>query len=297
MRAADDIPDLVPARMLNEYAYCPRLAYLEWVQQDFADSADTVEGRHQHRRVDRPGGELGTDGSETPVHARSVELSAPAAGLIARIDLVESEGLKATPVDYKHGAAPDVPGHAWEPERVQLCAQAFVLEENGYQCERGILYFIGSKERVTVEIDEVLRARTRALLAELRHVAAAGEMPTPLSDSPKCPRCSLAGICLPDEVNLLRTQTGLEAQEPRRLLPARDDALPLYVQAAGARVGKRGDELVIEERDGAKSGRPRRSRSSGPSRSPRRRCMSSARAASRSRTSPTEVGSTDSPPG
>ncbi len=53
-----DLPDLIPARMLNEYAYCPRLAYLEWVQGDFADSADTVDGRHQHRRVDKESGDL-----------------------------------------------------------------------------------------------------------------------------------------------------------------------------------------------------------------------------------------------
>ncbi len=46
-------PDLVPARMLNEFAYCPRVAYLEWVQGG-ADSVDTVEGRSQHRRVDSP---------------------------------------------------------------------------------------------------------------------------------------------------------------------------------------------------------------------------------------------------
>jgi len=39
--------------MLNEFAYCPRLCYLEWVQGEFADSADTVEGRYQHRAVDR----------------------------------------------------------------------------------------------------------------------------------------------------------------------------------------------------------------------------------------------------
>ena len=51
-------PELVPARMLNEYAYCPRLAYLEWVQGEFADSDDTAEGRFQHRRVDRPSGKL-----------------------------------------------------------------------------------------------------------------------------------------------------------------------------------------------------------------------------------------------
>ena len=32
-------PELVPARMLNEYAYCPRLAYLEWVQGEFSRTA------------------------------------------------------------------------------------------------------------------------------------------------------------------------------------------------------------------------------------------------------------------
>ena len=48
----EDAPFL-PARMVNEYVYCPRLAYLEWVQGEWADSADTVGGTHVHRRVDR----------------------------------------------------------------------------------------------------------------------------------------------------------------------------------------------------------------------------------------------------
>ena len=52
------LPDLVPARMVNEFVYCPRLAYLEWVQGDWADNADTAEGRFKHRTVDRPGGSL-----------------------------------------------------------------------------------------------------------------------------------------------------------------------------------------------------------------------------------------------
>jgi CRISPR-associated protein Cas1 len=43
----------LPARMVNEFQYCPRLAYLEWVQGEWADSADTVEGRGVHRRLDR----------------------------------------------------------------------------------------------------------------------------------------------------------------------------------------------------------------------------------------------------
>ncbi len=44
--------------MVNEHQYCPRLAYLEWVQGEWAESRDTIEGRHTHRRVDRPGGSL-----------------------------------------------------------------------------------------------------------------------------------------------------------------------------------------------------------------------------------------------
>jgi hypothetical protein len=45
-----DVPPL-PARMVNEFQYCPRLAYLMWVQGEWADSADTVEGRVRHHRV------------------------------------------------------------------------------------------------------------------------------------------------------------------------------------------------------------------------------------------------------
>ena len=102
---------------------------MEWVQGEFADSADTVDGRFQHRRVDRPAGSLviPEGGSDTPttdderIHARSVLLSDDALAAIARIDLVEADGVRATPVDYKRGAVPDVPGNAYEPERVQLC--------------------------------------------------------------------------------------------------------------------------------------------------------------------------------
>ncbi len=243
------VPELVPARMLNEHTYCPRLAYLEWVQGDFADNAETIDGQFQHRNVNVEAGSLPDPDKpvEERLHARSVMLSAPAIGLIARMDLIEADGKKVTPVDYKRGRAPDNAEQAWEPERVQLCAQALILEENGYEVERGILYFVISKQRIEVPIDEALRARTRELLAEIRATSEQPEPPPPLVDSPKCPRCSLVGICLPDETNLLR---GLEdGASVRRLVPARDDALPLYVQSAGAKVGRSGAELVVETRD------------------------------------------------
>ena len=246
------VPELVPARMLNEHSYCPRLAYLEWVQGDFTDNADTLDGQFQHRNVNVETGNLPDPDQpvEEKLHARSVMLSAPDVGLIARMDLVEADGTRVTPIDYKRGRAPDVPENAWEPERVQLCAQALILEENGYEVERGMLYFVASRQRVEVPIDDGLRARTRELLAELRSNSEKLEAPPPLVDSPKCPRCSLVGICLPDETNLLR---GLDdGDRVRRLVPARDDALPLYVQSAGAKVGRSGAELTVETRDGEK---------------------------------------------
>jgi hypothetical protein len=52
----DDQP-YVPARMVNEFQYCPRFLYIEWVRGEWVGSADTVEARGAHRRVDRsPGG-------------------------------------------------------------------------------------------------------------------------------------------------------------------------------------------------------------------------------------------------
>lgn len=35
---------LVPARMVNEWVYCPRLAFLEWGQGEWAGNADTFPG-------------------------------------------------------------------------------------------------------------------------------------------------------------------------------------------------------------------------------------------------------------
>ncbi|MDD1759761.1 MAG: CRISPR-associated endonuclease Cas1 [Methanothrix sp.] len=258
-------PQLIPARMLNEFAYCPRLCYIEWVQGEFLDSADTVDGRFQHRRVDAGSGKV-SDSLET-FHARSVYLSG--AGITCRIDLLEGDGSQVTPIDYKRGEAPDIPEGAYEPERVQLCAQGLVLRENGFLCQEGIVYFVKSKKRVTIPFDQTLIDKTRELIAELRDVAGNGEIPPPLLNSPKCVRCSLAGICLPDEVTLLR---GLEHEEAgsvdgeaikeledetapatgkiRRLLPSRDDALPIYVVGQGNTVRKKGDLLEIWSREG-----------------------------------------------
>ncbi|NLE39526.1 MAG: CRISPR-associated endonuclease Cas1 [Pirellulaceae bacterium] len=253
--------------MLNEFTYCPRLAYLEWVQGEFIDNLETLEGRFGHRRVDHesrgdvpapadesPENGDSIDGSSLPpgvesIHTRSLMLSSTAEGLIAKMDLVDISAAEAVPVDYKRGRVPDLPEHAWEPERVQLCAQGLILRDNGYHCEGGILYFVESRRRVSIAFDETLVERTRELIGQMRDMASSGVMPAPLDDSPKCPRCSLVGICLPDETCLLTGKAASPKRgEVRRLMPARDDSLPLYLQEQGSTLGKSGDQLTVKQK-------------------------------------------------
>ncbi len=121
---------LVPVRMVNEYVYCPRLAFLEWVDSEWADSGDTEEGRRAHVRVDSGGGKLPApaDTDDKPdFTARSVTLASERLGIIAKMDLIEGEDGTVTPVDTKKGRRPHVPEGAYEPERVQVCAQALIL--------------------------------------------------------------------------------------------------------------------------------------------------------------------------
>ena len=237
-----DLP-LLPARMVNEYQYCPRLAYLEWVQGEWAESGDVVEGRHTHRRVDQPQGDLpapDSDSDET-IHARSITLSSNRLGLIVKLDLIEGEGNSVTPVEYKRGKRPHVARGAYDPERVQICAQGLVLREHGYRCDEGVLYFAAGRERVRVPFDDELVRLTQNAISGLRLIAAGGQLPPPLVDSPKCPRCSLNVICLPDEVNFFK---GADLA-PRPLFVAHDEALPVYVQANHAKVAKKGETLEI----------------------------------------------------
>ena len=246
-----EAPGLIPARMVNEYVYCPRLAYLMWGQAEWGETGDTVEGRRVHAQVDRPGKPLvaaeDLDHDDVRAACTSLTLSSEALGVIAKIDLAEAEDGVVTPVDYKRGKRPHVASGAYQPERVQVCLQAMLLEEHGYRVEDGAIWYAGSRERVSIKLDQDLRQAAVEAVSGLRAIVEGGTIPAPLQDSPKCPRCALVSICLPDEMNRL---TGLELS-PRPIAVGADDALPLIVQSQWARVKKDGDMLkVVDEEQG-----------------------------------------------
>lgn len=272
-------PEPLPVRMLNEYAYCPRLFHLMHVEGRWADNAYTVEGKVAHRRVDQldhvlPHVDRATDhndsdqadddasdpvstserkknhadNDEPPDISRSVPIDSVTLGITAKLDLVSTAGDEAVPVETKRGRVPNTPERSYEPERVQLMAQGLLLREHGYECGHGVLYFAGSKTRVDIPFTDELEDRTRELIKQAHQAATRTDMPAPLEDSPKCNGCSLNAICLPDEtLALQQPDIQSDGHDIRRLYPVRDDALPLYIQEQGAYVGKRGEQIIVSK--------------------------------------------------
>jgi CRISPR-associated protein Cas1 len=269
-----ELPDHVPARMLNEFVYCPRLFFYEWVEGVFRHSADTVEGAHKHEKGDGKEDELpDADALEGErVRARGIMLASDALGLVAKMDLVEAADGAVTPVDYKRGRPRDGESgpEPWPADEIQIVAQALVLRHNGYTCHEGLLFYHETRQRVRVRITDEVARLVAIRLDEARAVARSGCIPPPLVDSPKCPRCSLVSICLPDETVAAAGLSAaddepeqivlfaeaiepprvpdLDPEDVRRLVPARDDLRPLYITGYQLSVGKSAERLQVREK-------------------------------------------------
>jgi CRISPR-associated endonuclease Cas1/CRISPR-associated protein Cas4 len=250
--------DLIPARMVNEFVYCPRLFWLEHVEGVFVDNEHTIRGQHTHRAVDKPGGKLaaprgkspssgdennpekGESDESIPWHARSLHLSNASLGVTARLDYVEEDSGYVVPVDTKKGRSRD--GSLWPSDRVQLTLQALLLRSHGFQCAEISAFYAEERRRVTEPLTDEAIAWAQSAIAGARACAEGTSAPPPLVDSPKCPGCSLNVICLPDEANFL---AGRDPDVARRIVPVRDDALPVYVQSPRASVGLQASCLKI----------------------------------------------------
>src|ERR1700722_13044860 len=301
-------PQQIPARMLNEFVYCQRLFYYEFVEGVFVESVDRLRGEGIHKRVDSGNGALpaakkkskkatqdepaatveaptkeaeAQNAEPETIHSRSVQMGSERLGVVAKMDLVESKAEKedlftaseVCPVDYKAGAPKEgeEANELWDTDKMQLGLQALILRDNGYICNEGVIYYRATKQRVRLPITPELENWILQNIAEAKRVIT-GPIPAPLIHSPKCVRCSLAPVCLPDETRMLaqaraavdlgvREKTDTPVTEsledskrvpgepPRRLIAARDDTRPLYLNTQGYRVGCKDEVLTVKEKD------------------------------------------------
>jgi CRISPR-associated exonuclease Cas4 len=213
----EETPDFVPISYLNAFAFCPRRFYLEFVLGEMVVNEFVLEGQQLHERVDQPG----RASRDEKQQWRRIYLAAPILGLSGFCDLLEADpdpaetapldlaGLARSgqlyPVEYKKGKL-----GRWVSDRVQVCAQALALEEvlqvPAGTIRQGFVFYFGSSRREEVALDGELRAKTLALLAEARQVAAQDGLPRPITNRAKCRDCSLESICLPREAQMLENK-------------------------------------------------------------------------------------------
>jgi CRISPR-associated protein Cas1 len=256
-------PQPLTARILNEFVYCPRLFYYEHVEGVFVHNADTVRGAAAHQRVDSGSGALpasteepAKQQAEEAIHSRSVMLGSARYGVTCKMDLVETapdpgdlfNRLTACPVEYKVGP-PQVGEDGvriWDADKMQLGLQCLILRQNGYRCDARILYYRQTKQRVQLDYTSDLESWVVQQIEAARRCAN-GPIPAPLQDSPKCPRCSLVSICLPDETKLLE-QPEPQSGASRRLIAPASDKRALYLNTPGLSVGKSSETLQVRDK-------------------------------------------------
>ncbi|MCX6848578.1 MAG: CRISPR-associated endonuclease Cas1 [Verrucomicrobia bacterium] len=210
------------------------------------------------------------------IHSRSAMMSSTRLDVVAKMDLIEvkvkarsaddffavREAQSVTPVDYKAGAPRQGvdQNELWDADKMQLGLQILILRDNGYPCDEGVIYYRATKQRVRLVMTAEIEAWIIDRIAAARVVAASPTIPPPLVNSPKCVRCSLAPVCLPDETRLLvgalplpsetsRFPANSAVTTPRRLIAARDDERALYLNTQGYRVGVKSERLVIKDGD------------------------------------------------
>jgi CRISPR-associated protein Cas1 len=271
----------MPVRRLHNYLYCPRLFYLQWVENIFEENADTAAGSAAHRhtdqssRFDEDRAAALREGLPEGARLRSLRLESATLGLVGLVDVIEGGPDGACVVDYKKGAArrlDDGTRAAKENDAVQVAAYTLLLREQGTPVESAAIYYAEEKRRVPVPLLDELFERTRSVLAEARAVAAAGRLPPPLVNDRRCDFCSAYPVCLPresawwaqareraaaDDAQLrlnfppgeLPAEFTGDPPEDHDPLPAprppRDDGELLVVQKPGSQVGQRGGEFVV----------------------------------------------------
>lgn len=185
--------DLIPLSALQHYLYCPRQCALIHVEQLWAESRHTAEGRVLHERADKPRGER-RHGVRTTT---AMPLAHAGLGITGIADVVEfhdgSEGEQAFPVEYKRGRP-----KTHRADEVQLCAQALCLEAMlNKPITEGALFYGETRHRTSVVFDDGLRQLTRDTINATRTLLTSGIAPSAQYSAKLCNACSLIDLCQP----------------------------------------------------------------------------------------------------
>jgi CRISPR-associated protein Cas1 len=231
---------------LHALAYCPRLFYLEEVEEIRVADARVYAGRELHAAL-----EVDEDGEAT-----SIELTSATIGLTGKVDCLRRRDGSYLPYEHKRGKPARLEDNtpvAWPSDRLQIIAYSVLLEEAfGQPIPEGRVRYHAANVTVRVPIDDQARVDLREAIALAHRLRDSVERPPIAENERLCAHCSLAPVCLPEEVRQDRDPE----REPVRLFPPDRDGTTLHVVSDGARVGCSGETLAVRPRDGPESKHP-----------------------------------------
>jgi len=231
--------DTIRVSALHALVYCPRLFYLEEVEELYTQDAAVFAGRRLHVELEKQEEEEWEE-----LFLESAEL-----GLRGRVDALRTRDGQTIPYEHKRGRShrgDNNQPQAWESDRLQILAYACLMESAlGIPVPEGRIRYHADNVLVHVALDDAGRGAVREAVQEARSLRASAYRP-PVTDNERlCARCSLAPVCLPEEARLAHDREW----QPIRLFPKDDERQVIHVLEPGTCVGRTGEQLKITRRD------------------------------------------------
>jgi CRISP-associated protein Cas1 len=231
--------DTIRISALHALAYCPRLFYLEEVEELYTQDAAVFAGRKLHAELEKQEDEEWED-----LYLESEEL-----GLRGRVDALRTRDRQTIPYEHKRGRChrdENKQPQAWESDRIQILAYCCLLESAlNITVKEGRIRYHADNVLVKVPVDDAGREAVKAAIQQARSLKQSLYRP-PVTDNERlCTRCSLAPVCLPEEARLAHNREW----QPVRLFPYDDEREILHILEPGTCVGRTGEQIKITRRN------------------------------------------------
>ena len=223
---------------LHALAYCPRLFYLEEVEELYTQDAAVFAGRRLHAELEKQEGEEWED----------LYLKSQTLGLRGRVDALRTRDGQTIPYEHKRGRShrdENKQAQAWESDQIQILAYCYLIESAlGITVPEGRIRYHADNVLIHVPFNDEGRNTVKEAIKRANQLRESSYRP-PVTDNERlCQRCSLAPVCLPEEARLAHNKEW----EPIRLFPKDEEREVIHILEAGTAVGRTGEQLKITRR-------------------------------------------------
>ncbi|MGB3640295.1 MAG: type I-MYXAN CRISPR-associated endonuclease Cas1 [Rivularia sp. (in: cyanobacteria)] len=239
MQTLDTKTPTIRISALHALAYCPRLFYLEEVEELYTQDAAVFAGRRLHAELEKQ-----EDEDWEELFLTSEEL-----GIRGRVDALRTRDGETIPYEHKRGRCyrdENKQPQAWESDKLQILAYACLLESAlGIPIKEGRIRYHADNVLIHIPLDDAGRASVTEAIETARNLRKSTHRP-PVTDNERlCSRCSLAPVCLPEEARLAHDREW----QPIRLFPEDDDRQVIHVLEPGTKLGRTGEQIKITRRN------------------------------------------------